>query len=116
MFRHLVPSIIVTTALLWMSPLAVQAGTNRASGVTAICQAMGDLVTLTTTWRDTGIPRALAVQQLRAAAPDAEQRALAEVFVAMPYDHPQVSGAQILQTFHTHCPGLVRQQLVNKHK
>lgn len=114
MFRHLVPSILVTAALLWCPPLPVQAATNRESGVTAICHAMGNLVALTTTWRDTGMSRAEALKQLRAAAPDAEQRALAEVFVAVPYDHPQIAGVQILQTFHTHCPGLVRQQLVKK--
>jgi hypothetical protein len=114
MFRHFVPRILVTVALLWCTPLPMQAATNRESGVAPICNAMGNLVALTTTWRDTGISRAEALKQLRIAAPDSGQRALAEVFVAMPYDHPQISGAQIMQTFHAACPGLIRQALRNK--
>lgn len=114
MFRHLVPCILVMAALLWCPPLSVHAATQHESDVASLCYAMGNLVALTTTWRDTGMSRAMALTQLRSAAPDAGQRALAEVFVAMPYDHPQISGAQLLQTFHSSCPGLIRQMLVNK--
>ena len=88
MFPRLVPSILITAALLWCHPLPVQAATNR-SLVSPLCHAMGNLVALTTTWRDSGLSRAMALTQLRAAAPDASQHTLAKVLVDIPYSNPR---------------------------